>query len=304
MKKITVKIDGMSCGMCESYINDVIRRAFKVRKVTSSRARGETVILTENEITEEELRKALAPTGYTFVGYRSEAVEKGGQKNRIRAAYEKTGGDHDFYDGMITCSTIPGKIVCRLVWAMGKEESRKYIDLSLSAIPGDFQGKLLEIPVGTGVLTMPLYRELSSAEITCMDDSPDMIVRAEHRANAMQLSNVSFRQGDVGALPFENESFDIVLSQNGFHAFPDKEAAWKETYRVLKPGGTFCGCFYVKGEVSRTDRLINRFYVKKGYFSPPFETMESLNTRLNSLYAETKLGSVKSIAYFSCVKKR
>ena len=131
-----------------------------------------------------------------------------------------------------------------------------------------------------------------------------MIVRVERRANAMQLSNVSFRQGDVGALPFENESFDIVLSQNGFHAFPDKEAAWKETYRVLKPGGTFCGCFYVKGEVSRTDRLINRFYVKKGYFSPPFETMESLNTRLNSLYAETKLGSVKSIAYFSCVKKR
>jgi len=40
-----------------------------------------------------------------------------------------------------------------------------------------------------------------------------------------------------------NASFDIVLSLNGFHAFPDKEAAYRETYCVLKPGGIFCGCF-------------------------------------------------------------
>ena len=36
-------------------------------------------------------------------------------------------------------------------------------------------------------------------------------------------------------------SFDTVLSLNGFHAFPDKEAAYRETFRVLRPGGTFCG---------------------------------------------------------------
>ena len=46
--------------------------------------------------------------------------------------------------------------------------------------------------------------------------------------------------------PFGNSSFDIVLSLNGFHAFPDKEAAWREIFRVLRPGGTFCGCFYVR----------------------------------------------------------
>lgn len=72
----------------------------------------------------------------------------------------------------------------------------------------------------------------------------------------MGLQNVQFRQGDVGALPYEDSSFDIVLSLNGFHAFPDKEAAYRETFRVLKPDGTFCGCFYVSGECRRTDRLI------------------------------------------------
>ncbi len=55
------------------------------------------------------------------------------------------------------------------------------------------------------------------------------------------------RQGDVGALPFDEESFDIMLSMNGFQTFPDMEAAYKETFHVLKPGGIFRGFFYVEG---------------------------------------------------------
>ena len=55
MNKITVKIDGMMCGMCESHVNDAIRRAFPVKKVTSSHAKGETVILTEKPIDEAAL---------------------------------------------------------------------------------------------------------------------------------------------------------------------------------------------------------------------------------------------------------
>ena len=73
----------------------------------------------------------------------------------------------------------------------------------------------------------------------------------------------AFQQGDVGALPFGDGSFDIVLSLNGFHAFPDKEAAWREIFRVLRPGGTFCGCFYVRGQNRHTDRMIRRLYVPK-----------------------------------------
>ena len=50
MIQITMKIDGMQCGMCESHINDSIRRVFPVKKVTSSHTKGETVILTEEDI--------------------------------------------------------------------------------------------------------------------------------------------------------------------------------------------------------------------------------------------------------------
>ena len=47
MYQITLGIDGMMCGMCESHINDAVRNAFPVRKVTSSHSRGQTVILSE-----------------------------------------------------------------------------------------------------------------------------------------------------------------------------------------------------------------------------------------------------------------
>ena len=78
------------------------------------------------------------------------------RKEAIRSAYHMTGGNN-FYDGMITCSTLNGKAVCRLVWAMNKAENDDYLEKALSGIPEHFSGRLLEVPVGTGILTMPLY---------------------------------------------------------------------------------------------------------------------------------------------------
>lgn len=224
-----------------------------------------------------------------------------GRKENIRSAYRLTGSS-SFYDGMITCSTPAGKAVCRLVWGMNKAECDDYLARALSGIPEDFSGRLLEVPVGTGVLTMPVYQTLPQAEITCLDYSPDMMAQAREKAERLGLKNVAFAQGDVGALPYEDGSFDIVLSLNGFHAFPDKEAAYRETFRVLKPGGTFCGCFYVKGEYPRTDWFIRHAYEPAKFFTPPYETAASLQTRLNGLYETVKAGSLKGIAWFVCRK--
>ncbi len=78
MTKTTLKIDGMMCGMCESHMNDAIRKAFKVKKVTSSHTKGETVIISENPVDEKVLREAIAPTGYSLEGISSEPYEKKG----------------------------------------------------------------------------------------------------------------------------------------------------------------------------------------------------------------------------------
>ena len=224
------------------------------------------------------------------------------RKDAIRNAYRMTGSGN-FYDGMITCSTLRGKAVCRLVWDMNKAECDDYLEKALSGIPEDFSGKLLEVPVGTGILTMPVYQTLPHAEITCLDYSPDMMGQAREKAERLNLANVSFWQGDVGALPCEDGTFDIVLSLNGFHAFPDKEAAYRETFRVLKSGGIFCGCFYIKGGFARTDWFIEHVYGPKGFFTPPYETKESLTARLRGMYGEVEVGSLKGIAWFVCRKK-
>ncbi|MER2151769.1 MAG: class I SAM-dependent methyltransferase [Candidatus Limivicinus sp.] len=224
------------------------------------------------------------------------------RKEQIKGAYKQLGGSASFYDGMMTYSTLPGKAICRMVWNMDEDKNLEYLTRALSGVPEDFAGKLLEVPVGTGVLTMPVYKELPEAEITCLDYSADMMAQAQKRAEAAGIRNIRFLQGDVGALPFEDESFDIVLSLNGFHAFPDKDAAYRETCRVLKKGGTFCGCFYIRGGCRRTDWFIEKLYVPRGFFTPPFETESSLRRRLKDLYSEVNVTSVEGIGCFRCRK--
>ena len=68
MNKITVKIDGMMCGMCEAHICDTIRRAFPdAKKVKASRRRGDARFLLDGALDEEHLKKAIADTGYSVV---------------------------------------------------------------------------------------------------------------------------------------------------------------------------------------------------------------------------------------------
>ena len=71
------------------------------------------------------------------------------RKEQIKNAYRTTGDHANFYDGMMTCSTLPGKAICRLVWNMDGEKNLRYLEKALSGVPEDFAGKLLEVPVGT-----------------------------------------------------------------------------------------------------------------------------------------------------------
>ena len=68
MIRITVKVDGMMCGMCEAHVNDAVRKHLAVKKVTSDRKRKETVILTEQDIPDARLESVITESGYTFLG--------------------------------------------------------------------------------------------------------------------------------------------------------------------------------------------------------------------------------------------
>ena len=76
MIQYTIKVDGMAYSMCEAHVNDAIRKAFRVKKVTSSHTHGQTEILSETALDEAELRRAISATGYQVVSIQSAPYEK------------------------------------------------------------------------------------------------------------------------------------------------------------------------------------------------------------------------------------
>ena len=80
MTKTVLNIEGMMCGMCEAHVNDAIRKAFQVQKVSSSHSKKQTEIISEAPLDEELLKTTIAATGYTLKGISSEPYEKKGFK--------------------------------------------------------------------------------------------------------------------------------------------------------------------------------------------------------------------------------
>ena len=215
--------------------------------------------------------------------------------DKIQDAYESS---KNIYDGVLTQGNFFSRMYIKLFWSGtdDNEIARKV----LSYIPDDFSGKLLDVPVGTAVFTQRKWSTLKNAHITCLDYSTDMLEQAKRRLDGQ--AHINFIQGDVGNLQMDDESFDVVLSMNSFHAFPDKQKAFSETCRVLKSGGDFIACFYIRGKSKKTDWLVKNILAKKGWFTPPFQTEEELKNTLQKMYKEVELHVDGSMAYFHCVK--
>lgn len=217
-------------------------------------------------------------------------------KDKIKDAYESS---KTIYDDVLTQDNIFSKLYIKLFWS-GTDDN-VIAQKILSYIPDDFSGSLLDVPAGTAVFTKSKWLSLNRANITCLDYSKDMLEQAETRFTGH--THIQCIQGDVGNLQMEDETFDIVLSMNGFHAFPDKMKAFQETYRVLKTGGDFIACFYIKGKSKRTDWLVKNVLSKKGWFTPPFQTEEELKEILEKFYQIIDIHIDGSMVYFHCRKR-
>lgn len=217
-------------------------------------------------------------------------------------AYQLVGNFAKLFDRMMTNADLPARLALKFFWGLNSAAHEKFLAQAFAGIPKNFCGRLLEVPVGTGVLSLPIYQKLTGAEIFCVDLSDKMLDAAKARAVKMNLHDVNFLQGDVTNLPFTDESFDLVLSVNGFHVFPDKISAHAEVFRVLKRGGIFCGSVYVKGENRRTDFFVENFCERHGFFSPPYDTPATLKKFLREKYSRAEVTNVESFAGFICTK--
>jgi SAM-dependent methyltransferase len=120
----------------------------------------------------------------------------------------------------------------------------------LGARPGPY-ARALEIGAGTGYFSLNLLQTGVVREATCTDISPGMLATLERNAEELGLE-VETATCDAAELPFEDESFDLVLGHAVLHHLPDLDRAFAEFLRVLRPGGTL----FFAGEPSRSgDRL-------------------------------------------------
>lgn len=224
-------------------------------------------------------------------------VSRDNRKNTIKKAYKKS---ISIYDEILVGRKWWSKLYLSVFW--GGVNDLDIADELLCRIPINFKGKILDVPVGTGIFTANYYKDLKNSEIIGVDYSQEMLDRCRENMDENSVYIELSRQ-DVGDLKFNDNYFDMVISMNGFHAFPNKEKAYDNVLRVLKPGGKFYGCFYIQKELGLADLLVKKVLTPKGWFSPPFETKESLLARLEKDYEILWYTVNGSIISFECVKK-
>ena len=218
--------------------------------------------------------------------------------DRIKKSYKFS---KRFYDDALTQSKWWSRLYFKLLW--GGVDDNRIADAVLGYIPDDFSGRLLDVPVGTAVFTTEKYGRLTQADITCVDYSRDMLEQAERRFQEANISNIKTLQGDVGALPFKDGTFDIVLCMNGLHVFPDKFKAYDEILRTLKTGGELLACFYIAGEKKTADWLAKTIMTRMGWFTPPFDTADDVRRRLEPNYEILDFQVEGAMLYFRAKKK-
>jgi SAM-dependent methyltransferase len=135
--------------------------------------------------------------------------------------------------------------------ASGQRQVRLKLSKALGGIDRGGFGDALEIGSGTGYFSLNLLQLGIVGRLTASDISPGMLRRLSTTAEALDLE-VETVATEAEALPFEDESFDLVFGHAVLHHIPDLDRAFAEFHRVLRPGGAIAFC----GEPSRYgDRL-------------------------------------------------
>lgn len=77
MNRYKLKIDGIMCSMCETHVNEIVRKGFKINKVKSNHSKNEVIFTSEEDISKDTIKKVFEPTGYKVL---SVEVEKNAKK--------------------------------------------------------------------------------------------------------------------------------------------------------------------------------------------------------------------------------
>ncbi len=104
--------------------------------------------------------------------------------------------------------------------------------LCLNLLEIEQNSKILDLCTGTGDIARELQKRVPNAKIFGLDISEKMLEIAQEKSN-----NIEFKKGSISEIPFESELFDIITISFGLRNVSDKEKAFSEMHRVLKPNG-------------------------------------------------------------------
>src|SRR2546421_2822505 len=201
------------------------------------------------------------------------------------------------YDWAVEHEHIAG-VLGRLIW--GTDTAAFYHDIArLGELPAG--AKVLDIPCGGGVAFRGLRPE-QELDYVAADLSPVMLQRARAEADRRGIHRIEFVEADVEALPFEDRSFELVVTYTGLHCFPDPPAAITEMARVLKPGGELRGTSVIKRAGLRQDAFV-RLMQAGGVFGPG-QTLADLEASLaDAGLVKAKVSRNGALAYFSARRR-
>src|SRR4029077_17478260 len=119
----------------------------------------------------------------------------------------------------------------------GQEQVRLKLVKALGGQDGRSFGDALEIGSGTGYFSLNLVQLGVIERLTATDISPGSLKRLSATAEGLGVAGVTPVATEAETLPFEDESFDLVLGHAVLHHIPDLDRAFSEFKRVLRPGG-------------------------------------------------------------------
>jgi SAM-dependent methyltransferase len=201
------------------------------------------------------------------------------------------------YDWAVEHEHVAG-VLGRLIW--GTDTSAFYRDIArLSELPAGT--RVLDVPCGGGVASRGLRPE-QELDYVAADLSPVMLKRARAEAGRRGIHWIEFVETDVEALPFEDCSFDLVVTYTGLHCFPDAPAAIAEMARVLRPGGELRGTSLIRRAGLRQDAFV-RLMQAGGVFGPG-QTLAELDTSLaDASLVKVSTSRNGALAYFSARRR-
>jgi len=128
---------------------------------------------------------------------------------------------------------------------------------------------VLDVAGGAGEPSLKIAETVGpSGSVMCTDAVGEMVAAAEAEAHRRGLTNIKFQQCAADSLPFDSNSFDVVISRLGVMFFPDPLAGLREMVRVTKPGGALSLAVWHRNELNPFTRIVTEV-VSRYVETPP-----------------------------------